>query len=59
MTIVLLFVIFYMALSAWDVMHVNKLMDNIVNPGPRRRAKPLEPAPRLVINLPPGSQQPS
>jgi hypothetical protein len=53
MTIVLLFVIFYMALSAWDVVHVNKLMDNIVNQGPRKQAKPVEPAPRLVINLPP------
>lgn len=53
MTIVLLFVICYMALSAWDVVHVNHLMDKIVNPGPRKQAKQLEPAPRLTINLPP------
>ncbi|HJR88541.1 MAG TPA: hypothetical protein VJ782_00110 [Aeromicrobium sp.] len=53
MTIVLLFVIFYMALSAWDVVRVNKLMDNIVTQGPRKQAKQLPPAPRLNINLPP------
>jgi len=57
MTIVLIFVIFYMALSAWDVVHVNALFDRMVNPGLPKKARPeLPPAPRLVINLPPKNQ---
>ena len=53
MTIVLVFVILYMALSLWDVVHVNSLFDRMVNPGPRKPAKALPPAPLLDINLPP------
>jgi hypothetical protein len=53
MTIVLVFVILYMALSLWDVAHVNSLFDNMVNPGPRKPVKALPPAPLLDINLPP------
>jgi hypothetical protein len=59
MTIVLIFVIFYMAVSMWDVGHVNDIVGKMVDPGGYRRAHPaapVEPAPRLVINLPSGEQ---
>jgi hypothetical protein len=50
MTIVLVFVIFFVVASISDVVHVNRLYDKIVNPGGRRKApsdsKP--PAPALV-----------
>ena len=52
MTIVLVFVIVYMAASAWDIGHINNLLDTTINPGRRKQSKALEPAPRLVINLP-------
>jgi hypothetical protein len=52
MIVVLIFVFFYMAASAWDIGHVNGLLDRIANQGPRKQAKPVEPAPRLAINLP-------
>jgi hypothetical protein len=38
MTIVLVFVIFFVVASIWDVVHVNRLYDKIVNPGGRRNA---------------------
>jgi hypothetical protein len=51
MTMILIFVIAYVAASAWDVAHVNALFEKMVNPGARRQDRPsLEPAPRLVIN---------
>ena len=55
MTIVLIFVIFYMAISLWDVVHVNDVVSKTVDPAGYRRAHPaapVEPAPRLAINLP-------
>jgi hypothetical protein len=53
MTMILLFVIFYLVASAWDVVHVNDLLDKMVNPGTHRQALPqLEAAPRLVIPSP-------
>jgi hypothetical protein len=52
MIVVLIFVIFYMAASAWDIGHVNGMLGRIATQGPRKQAKPVEPAPRLVINLP-------
>ena len=55
MTIVLIFVIFYMAISLWDVVHVNDVVSKRVDPAGYQRAHPaapVEPAPRLVINLP-------
>ena len=59
MTIVLIFVIFYMAISLWDVVHVNDVVSKRVDPAGYQRAHPapaVEPAPRLVIpgqTLPP------
>ncbi len=55
MTIVLIFVIFYMAVSMWDVVHVNDMVGKLVDPGGYQRAHPaapVDPAPRLVINPP-------
>ena len=52
MTIVLGFVIFYMAMTMWDVVHVNNLVGKMVDPAGYQRAHaaaPPEPAPRLVI----------
>lgn len=59
MTIVLIFVILYMAVSMWDVVHVNDLVGKMVDPDAYKRAHPAaqaEPAPRLVINLPPAER---
>ena len=56
MTIVLIFVFFYMAATAWDVVHVNNLVGKTIDPAGYRRAHPaapVEPAPRLVLNPPP------
>jgi hypothetical protein len=56
MTIVLIFVFFYMAATLWDVVHVNNLVGKMVDPAGYQRshpAAPVEPAPRLVINRPP------
>ena len=56
MTIVLIFVFFYMAATVWDVMHVNNLVGKMVDPAGYRQAHPaapVEPAPRLVLNPPP------
>ena len=55
MTMILIFMIFYVGVSSWDVVHVNELFDKMVNPGRPKRAKtpPLAPAPRLVLNPPP------
>jgi hypothetical protein len=51
MTMILIFVIAYIAASAWDVSHVNALFDKMVNPAAHRRPQPvIEPAPRLVIS---------
>lgn len=55
MTIVLIFVFFYMAATMWDVMHVNNLVGKLVDPAGHRRAHPAaaaEPAPRFVLNPP-------
>ena len=30
---ILTFVIIFVVASAWDVRHVNRLLDNVVNPG--------------------------
>ena len=52
MTIFLGFVIFYMAMTMWDVVHVNILVGKMVDPAGYQRAHaaaPPEPAPRLVI----------
>lgn len=52
MTIVLIFVFFYMAAMMWDVVHVNNLLGKVVDPVGYQRAHPApapEPAPRLVI----------
>ncbi len=52
MTIVLIFVFFYMAATMWDVVHVNNLVGKMVDPASYQRAHlatPVEPAPRLVI----------
>lgn len=51
MTIVLLFVIGYMVASAWDIGHINSLLDRTIS-GRGKAVKELPPAPRLVINLP-------
>lgn len=60
MTIVLIFLVLYVSMSMWDVMHVNELFDNLVNPGQRRKASaPTVPAPRLVINTPASNRQSS
>ena len=59
MTIVLIFVIFYMAVSMWDVVHVNDMVGKMVDPGGYQRAHPaasVEPAPRLVLNPPPAAR---
>jgi hypothetical protein len=50
MTMVLIFVIFFVVVSAWDVSRVNRLYDKIVSPGARRksRSEPKPPAPALV-----------
>jgi hypothetical protein len=59
MTIVLIFVIFYMAVSMWDVVHVNDMVGKMVDPGGYQRAHPaapVEPAPRLVLNRPPAAR---
>lgn len=56
MTIVLIFLIVYVGMSMWDVVHVNDLLGKTVDPEAYRRAHPaapVEPAPRLDINLPP------
>jgi hypothetical protein len=54
---VLIFVIFYLVASVWDVVHVNDLLDKMVNPGAHRHAFPIaEPAPRLVIASRPASR---
>jgi hypothetical protein len=56
MTIVLIFVFFYMAAMLWDVVHVNKLLGKVVDPVGYQQAHPAapaKPAPRLDINLPP------
>lgn len=59
MTIVLIFVIVYMAATLWDVVHVNNIVGKTVDPIGYQRAHsaaPVEPAPRLVIpgqTLPP------
>ena len=55
MTIVLIFVLLYIAVSAWDVVHVNDVLGKRVDPAGYQRAHPApmpEPAPRLAINLP-------
>jgi len=52
MTIVLIFVFFYMAATLWDVVHVNSLVGKMIDPGSYMRAHqaaPAAPAPRLVI----------
>lgn len=52
MTIVLIFVFFYMAASMWDVVHVNDMIGKMVDPGAHKLAHPaaaVAPAPRLVI----------
>ena len=52
MTIVLIFVLLYMAISLWDVVHVNEMTGKMIDPGAYRRAHaaaPAEPAPRLII----------
>ena len=56
MTIVFFFVILYVAVSMWDVIHVNDLVGKMVDPAGYRRDHPaaaIEPAPRLVIAPPP------
>lgn len=56
MTIVLIFVFFYMAATMWDVMHVNNLVGKMVDPAGYRQSHPaaaVEPAPRFVLNPPP------
>ena len=40
MTIVLIFVIVYMAVSMWDVVHVNDMVGKMVDPAGYRRAHP-------------------
>lgn len=55
MTIVLVFIIFYLMATIWDVIHVNEMVGTLVTTGhakPRRSAPPVPPAPRLVIELP-------
>jgi hypothetical protein len=57
MIAVLIFVILYMAISAWDVVRVNDLFGRMVDPGRGKSSGPQpEPAPRLVINLPPSNR---
>jgi hypothetical protein len=59
MTIVLIFVILYMAISMWDVVHVNDMVGKMVDPGGYQRAHPaapVEPAPRLVLDRPPADR---
>jgi hypothetical protein len=55
MTMILIFVLTYVAASAWDIGHVNTLLDAMVNPGRRTKAATVPPAPRLVVNVPPVS----
>jgi hypothetical protein len=53
MTIVLIFVILYVAVSIWDVAHVNDLMGKMIDPAGYQRAHPApqpEPAPLFVVN---------
>jgi hypothetical protein len=53
MTIVLIFVILYVAVSMWDVVHVNDVMGKMVDPAGYQRAHPAvpaEPAPLFVVN---------
>jgi hypothetical protein len=33
---VLTFVIIFLVASAWDVIHVNRVLDNMVNPGQKQ-----------------------
>ena len=52
MTMVLIFAIFYVVASIWDVVHVNGLVGKMIDPGEYRRTHapaPAAPAPRLVI----------
>lgn len=49
MSVILIGMIFYVMATAWDVVHVNGLMEKLVNPGRREPAPNPEPAPRLVI----------
>ena len=58
MTWILVFVFLYMAISALDVLFVNRLFERIENPAAGKEVPPLPPAPRLVINLPPKKEQP-
>ena len=53
MTIVLIFVILYVAVSVWDVVHVNDVMGKMVDPAGYQRAHPAAPpppAPLFVVN---------
>ena len=51
MTMILIFVIAYVAASAWDIAHVNNLLEAMVNPGRAKSnsAPTAPPAPRLVL----------
>lgn len=59
MTMILIFVIAYVAVSAWDVGHVNTLLDAMVNPGRKGAGAtpPTAPAPRLVLNMSPAKDE--
>jgi hypothetical protein len=55
---VLGFIFTYMVAAAVDVGRVNGLLARLANPGPRKQAPQLPPAPRLVINLPAKQENP-
>jgi hypothetical protein len=59
MTIVLFFLFFYLIVTGLDLAHINSLLARKINGGPAHASKPVEPAPRLVINLPPANRPPS
>jgi hypothetical protein len=49
MTVILIGMIIYVIASAWDVGHVNRVIERRVNDRPLRQTPELPPAPRLVI----------
>lgn len=56
MTIVLIFVILYVAVSMWDVVHVNDLLGKTIDPAGYQRAHPAPlpaPGPLFVVNRQP------
>jgi hypothetical protein len=55
---VLAFIFIYVTVAVWDVARINSLYDRIANPGRRKPAVELPPAPRLVINLPAKTEHP-